>query len=60
MSETTTARPEQKVYPAEVQTILQRGNAGDPAVLPQLRRVLDENPELRHRLEAEGKWPLKR
>ena len=25
-----------------------------------LQAFLDENPELRHRLEAEGKWPLKR
>jgi hypothetical protein len=46
MSETTTTRPEQKVYPAEVQTILQRGNAGDPTVLPQLRQVFDAHPEL--------------
>ncbi|HEY1905165.1 MAG TPA: 2Fe-2S iron-sulfur cluster-binding protein [Myxococcaceae bacterium] len=25
-----------------------------------LQAFLDENPDLRHRLEAEGKWPLKR
>ncbi|MGZ6162147.1 MAG: 2Fe-2S iron-sulfur cluster-binding protein [Myxococcaceae bacterium] len=25
-----------------------------------LQAFLDENPVLRHRLEAEGKWPLKR
>lgn len=25
-----------------------------------LQAFLDENPELRHRLESEGKWPLKR
>ena len=25
-----------------------------------LQAFLDENAELRHRLEAEGKWPLKR
>ena len=25
-----------------------------------LQAFLDENPELRHKLEAEGKWPLKR
>lgn len=25
-----------------------------------LSAYMDENPDLRHRLEAEGKWPLKR
>jgi 2Fe-2S ferredoxin len=25
-----------------------------------LQAFLDENPDLRHRLESEGKWPLKR
>ena len=25
-----------------------------------LQAYLDENPDLRHRLEAEGRWPLKR
>src|SRR5262249_10157196 len=31
---------------AELQAILARGHAGDDAVLPQLRQVFDEHPEL--------------
>jgi hypothetical protein len=33
-------------YPAELRAILEKANAGDPSVLPQLRKVFDAHPEL--------------
>jgi hypothetical protein len=37
---------QEKVYPQELKGILQRANAGDLTVLPELNRVFDEYPEL--------------
>ena len=44
--ETVTPPPNAKTYPAELKTLLERGNAGDVSVLPALRRAFDANPEL--------------
>jgi hypothetical protein len=38
--------PIPKTSLVELQTILARGHEGDPSVLPQLRQVFDEHPEL--------------
>src|SRR5262249_34100112 len=38
--------PNVKTYPAELKSLLERGNAGDVTVLPALKRAFDENPEL--------------
>jgi hypothetical protein len=35
-----------KAYPAELKVIIQQANAGDEAALPELRKALDEFPEL--------------
>jgi hypothetical protein len=42
MSTQTSTKP----YPAELKAILERANAGDEAALPELRKALDEHPEL--------------
>jgi hypothetical protein len=38
--------PEPKTYSAELRALLERGHAGDPSVLPELKKAFDENPEL--------------
>jgi hypothetical protein len=35
-----------KPYPAELKAVLERANAGDETVLPQLKKAFDEHPEL--------------
>jgi hypothetical protein len=40
----------EKTYPAELKTILERGNLGDSTVLAALRKALADNPELVERL----------
>jgi hypothetical protein len=43
----TAAQPDQpKTYPPDLKTILERGQAGDLTVLPELKKAFDENPEL--------------
>jgi hypothetical protein len=49
MSQTTPPTAAEKTYPAELWTILERGNAGDPAALPALKQAFDEHPELADR-----------
>jgi hypothetical protein len=46
MSQTTPTPENEKAYPAELQALLQRANAGDPSVLPQLKKAFDDHPEL--------------
>jgi hypothetical protein len=46
MSQTTATQAPGKTYPAELKEILDRATAGDLAVLPELKRAFDENPEL--------------
>jgi len=43
---TTTNPPKEKVYPAEVKELLERGNSGDPTAVPELKKMFTENPEL--------------
>jgi len=38
--------PDGKTYPSELRDILERATQGDAAVLPQLQKVFDDNPEL--------------
>jgi hypothetical protein len=40
------AQASTKAYPPELKAILERANAGDATVLPQLKRAFDEHPEL--------------
>jgi hypothetical protein len=42
MSTQTSTKP----YPAELKAIIERANAGDATALPELRKALDEFPEL--------------
>src|SRR5947209_458418 len=35
-----------KEYPQALKVILERAHAGDPSALPELKKALDENPEL--------------
>src|SRR5215475_13184039 len=35
-----------KAYPAELKEIIEKANAGDASVLPQLKKAFDEHPEL--------------
>jgi hypothetical protein len=46
MSLTTISLPQTKTYPAELKTLLERGNAGDASALPELKRAFLDNPEL--------------
>ena len=43
---TGTPPPDAKTYPAELKSLLERGNAGDVSVLPALKKAFDQNPEL--------------
>jgi hypothetical protein len=42
---TTTNPPAEKVYPAELKDLLERGNSGDPTAVPELKGMFAENPE---------------
>jgi hypothetical protein len=42
----SSAQPDAKACPPELVELLERGMRGDPDCLPQLRRALDEHPEL--------------
>jgi hypothetical protein len=48
MSKQLTAQPTS--YPAELRDILERGQTGDAAALPELTKAFDENPDLADRL----------
>jgi hypothetical protein len=47
-----TTTPTEKAYPGELRELLERANAGDPTALPEVRRALDEHPELAALLAA--------
>jgi hypothetical protein len=46
MSQPPPTPENEKAYPAELQALLQKANAGDPSVLPQLKKAFDDHPEL--------------
>jgi hypothetical protein len=45
VSATTKDGQPPKVYPARVKEVLERANRGDATVLPELKKIYDENPE---------------
>jgi hypothetical protein len=50
MAGTAEAKKGEGPYTEEMRLLLQRAQAGDPAVLPQLRELLDARPALWQRL----------
>jgi hypothetical protein len=50
MAGTAETKPTEEPYTAEMRQLLQRAQGGDPAVLSELRELLDARPELWRRL----------